>query len=574
MIELRFTISDAERKVLIMKNARIISMLLCLTLLCGAIGCTTGGNPAKSPAPGTADGPVVTEEPTAEPTPETGIDEPLPLESAADFTVSGAFTNNMVLQRGEHIRVWGWAPESENGKKVSGEFLGMFTESEIKDGKWELTFKKKLEAHAEEGIEMRIYTDSKEVVFENVLVGDVFMCMGQSNVAYSMQVHWSYIKSKDEENFGQRMFNKDLPIRLHYNTQSVTTKLKRGTEDVNENVANKSKWLKATSSSVMQFSAIGYMFAYYYVTETNGEIPVGVIEIDGNGQPIGAFVPNEVAEQCKTDTWVESKGYYVTTGVNANWGRFLYNEYMYPFEHYALAGVLWYQGESDFSQDNSAKYVNTFTALMTYMRGTHNLINKDFPVYFIEFPSIYQAPAGATQWAYMDLGKIRAIMGGIVKSLPNSYQGVSCDCWSDRTFWNSLHPNCKAAQAKRAARIAVAVSGSSALTLTDAAGPIIESVTYSNGNKTAEIRFTNVGEGLKTTDGGNEVKGFVGLASKNVLSSKKVTATITGKDTVTLTADFELAGVAYNAKSENFFGSEITLCSSNGNPAGAFLLNR
>ena len=554
------------------KMKRKLVAFLMAGVMLAAAGCA--GTPGQGSTPEATQAAAPTEIPTEAPTeaPETGIDEPLALDYAADFTVSKVISKNMVLQRGEHIRVWGWADESENGKKVSGEFMGMFTEAEIKDGEWVLTFKKKLEANANEGNSLRIYTDTKEEVFEDVLVGDVYMVIGQSNCAYSMANHWSATDKNDAEKFGQKTIDKELPIRLHYNTLGAPTKLKRGTTDVNRDVANRASWKKASSSSVGQFSALGYMFAGVYVRATGGSVPVGVIEIDGNGQPIGAFVPNEVAEQCGTDTWNEKKGYYVTTGVNANWGRYMYNEYMYPFERFAMAGVVWYQGESDFSTELTQKYVDTFTALMTYMRGTHNLVRKDFPVYFIEFPSIYQNTTGAAQWAFMDTGKIRARMGAIVTTLSNSYQIVSSDAWADKTYWNSLHPDCKYEQALRGANIALAVNGEGGMTMEKATGPVVESVEYGKDGKTAVVKFKNVGEGLKTTDGGDTVKGFLGVSNAASIRLENVTAKITGKDTVEITAGFDLQGVAYNAVAENYFGAEINLANSEGSPAGAFML--
>lgn len=556
-----------------MKKVRILAFLLACVMLAALAGCkTTGGNDATA-RPGTTELP--TEEPTEAPTeaPETGIDEPLDLPYAAAFKVSKVFTKNMVVQRNEYIRVWGWADESENGKKVSGEFLGMFTEAEIKDGEWELVFKKKQPANPELGNSLRVYTDTQEEIFEDVLVGDVYMVMGQSNCAYTMTGHWAVVDKNDEEKFGQKTIDKTLPIRLHYNSQSIATKLKRGTTDVNVDVGHRTSWKAASSGSLANFTAIGYLFAANYVRATEGKVPVGLIEIDGNGRPIGAFVPNEVAEQCHTDTWNEKKGYYVTEGVNAEWGRFLYNEYMAPFEKFPIAGVIWYQGESDFQDHLLAKYVDTFTALMTYMRGTHNLVHKDFPVYFVEFPSIYQKPASFTgTWHYMDLGKIRAKMGEIVTTLPGSYQIVSCDCWNDKTYFNSLHPDCKYEQGLRGANIALAVNGEAGMTLEQATGPIVESVTFSSDGKTATIKFKNVGDGLKTTDG-EDPRGFLGCPAVNK-PTMKVTAKITGKDTVEVTGMSEMRGVAYNAVSENYFGDEINLANSYGQPAGAFMLAR
>lgn len=553
-----------------MKKIRILSFVLACVMLTALAGCKTAVDNEPTKAPETP-----TEVPTEAPTeaPETGIDEPLNLPYAAAFKVSKVFTKNMVVQRNEYIRVWGWADESENGKKVSGEFLGMFTEAEIKNGEWELVFKKKQPANPALGNALRVYTDTQEEIFEDVLVGDVYMVMGQSNCAYSMASHWAVVDKNDAEKFGQKAIDKELPIRLHYNSQAIPTKLKRGTEDVNVDVGHRTTWKVASAGSLSNFTAIGYLFAANYVRATEGKVPVGLIEIDGNGRPIGAFVPNEVAVQCKTDTWNASKGYYVTEGVNAEWGRFLYNEYMAPFEKFPIAGLIWYQGESDFQDHLLAKYTDTFTALMTYMRGTHNLIHKDFPVYFVEFPSIYQKPASFTgQWHFMDLGKIRAKMGEIVTTLPGSYQIVSCDCWNNKTYFNNLHPDCKYEQAVRGANIALALNGEAGMTLEQATGPIVESVTFSSDGKTATIKFKNVGDGLKTTDG-EDPRGFLGCPAVNK-PTMKVTAKITGKDTVEVTGMSEMQGVAYNAVSENYFGDEINLANSYGQPAGAFMLKR
>ena len=64
----------------------------------------------------------------------------------------------------------------------------------------------------------------------------------------------------------------------------------------------------------------------------------------------------------------------------------IYNCHLAPFEKYAIAGIVWYQGESNNEVTEAMKYNEVFAALMTYMRGTHNLVNRDFPVFIMEFP--------------------------------------------------------------------------------------------------------------------------------------------------------------------------------------------
>ena len=586
-----------------MKTTRIGLLLLSvLLLLClGLAACTGGDTPtdttvADTPAPTEPDTEPDTEAPTEAPTePETTeapteaptepeeteppiVDVPvgdtLDAPHATQFTVSNVFASDMVVQRGEFLRVWGWADASQNGKKVTGEFKGMFAEAIIENGAWEITFTARLEASAELGHTMKIYADGVSYEFKDVLVGDVYMVMGQSNCAYSVGNHHQYVNTDDKG--GKNVMDYEAPIRIHYNSQNQTAGYpKQGTDEVCLEIRSNAKWQKADSyADIYNFTAIGYLFAHNYVKLTDSKVPIGLIEIDGNGRPIGAFMCNEVATEKGTDRYDSTKGYYVTTGVNADGGRFLYNHYMYPFERYAIAGLIWYQGESDFLQANTRVYAENFSALMTYMRGTHNLINKDFPVYYVEFPTIYQKPANHVgDWHYMDVGLIRAAMGEIQRILPNSHQIVSTDLWSDDTFFNNLHPNCKFEQSERIATLAAAVNGEGGKTMAQGNGPILVSMEILEGGKKAILTYENVGEGLKTSDGGTTVKGFH-VYRKNVSLNPRaeLTATITAPNQITIVSDTSISGLAYNAITYNVYGVDVNLCNSEGVPAGATVI--
>ncbi len=576
----------------------ILSVLLCVALGVAFTACDSGDTTTDTTVADTAapTEPETTEAPTDTPTePETTeapteaptepeeteppivdvmVGETLDAPHATQFTVSNVFANDMVVQRNEHIRVWGWADASQNGKKVTGEFKGMFAEAIIENGAWEITFTARLEASAELGHTMKIYADGVSYEFKDVLVGDVYMVMGQSNCAYTVQNHHLYVNTPDKG--GKDVLDYNAPIRIHYNSQMQTAGYpKWGTEEVCLEVKSGSTWKRADSyADIANFTAIGYLFAHNYVKLTDSKVPIGLIEIDGNGRPLGAFMCNEVATEKGTDRFDANKGYYVTTGVNGDAGRFLYNCYMYPFERYALAGLIWYQGESDLLQANTRVYAENFSALMTYMRGTHNLINKDFPVYYVEFPTIYQKPANHVgDWHYMDVGMIRAAMGEIQRILPNSHQIVSTDLWSDNTFFNNLHPNCKFEQSERAAILAAAVNGEGGKTMAQGNGPILVSMELLAGGKKAILTYENVGEGLKTTDGGTTVKGFH-VYRKNVSLNPKaeLTATITAPNQITIESNTGISGLAYNAITDNVYGVDINLCNSEGVPAGATVI--
>lgn len=496
---------------------------------------------------------------------------------AADFDVSNVFSNDMVLQRDEYIRVWGTAPESENGKKVSGELRGMFAEALIENGEWTITFGARLEAYAERGERLRIYTDTKEFTFENVLIGDVYMVIGQSNVAYSMDKHWSNVT--DPERRGEKKIEKEIPIRIHYNSLTQTQNYpQRGTDEVCEELRNNGRWMRATVNSVRNFSALGYFLAETLVDITDNTVPVGIIEIDGNGQPLGAFMSNEVAEKCKSDTFDEILEYYKTTGINGDAARFMYNHYMYPFEKYAIAGIVWYQGESDYAVDNAKVFAQNFSQLMTYMRGTHNLINKDFPVYIVEYPPMYDTPGSyepsefTPQWATIEVGLIRAVNGSISQYLSNSYFMPSSDLWKDTYYHDNLHPNCKFEQGQRMGRLIAA--SDDLYPMEQATGPILKSVKKSINGKKITLTYENVGEGLKTCDGEELVKGF-GIIDGNFTikgpDDVKIEARITANNQITIESSVKITGIAYNFMKTNTFGIHLNLCNSEGIPAAAVL---
>ncbi len=557
----------------------ILLSLLCIFSSLFFISCT---GPQGSDVTGTTASTTAAD--TDAPTPPTVVGDTYDVPFAADFSVAKVFSSDMVVQRNEHVRIWGWAPESENGKKIAGEFMGLYAEALIEDGAWTLTFAAPLDACADMGNTMVLYADGKTVSFTDVLVGDVYMVIGQSNVAYTMDRHWEFNDIADKG--GKSTVNSDAPIRIHYNNtvynnnDQIDGYPTQGTAEVCPDLRNGSVWQKATLDALHNFSAIGYLFAQQTVALSDGTVPIGIIEVAASGIALGAFLPNEVAEALGTDTFDESRGIYLTNPTKLV-ARYVYNHYIYPFERYAIAGVLWYQGESDHDTDSAQLYNERFIGLMNHMRSTHNLLNPEFPVYIVEIPTNFPPPKGydpfaenAVTWYYMQVGLIRAFMGAIPQTLPNSHIVVSSDLFSDETYNDSLHPHCKFEQAQRAAKLVAAVQGKGKLE--EAAGPILVSMEQSEDRKTAILTFTNVGEGLMTSDGSSDVLGFATLnynkrqrISRTYDQGDNIIATITAPNQITLVSDKPFDGIAYNCKFSYTYGKEVTLCNSYGTPACA-----
>jgi sialate O-acetylesterase len=499
----------------------------------------------------------------------------LSAEYAADFSVSRVFADDMVVQRNEHIRVWGFAPESENGKKVSGEFKGLFAESLIENGEWCLTFGEKLDADIK-GAQMRIFTDKKEIVFKDVLVGDVYMVIGQSNTEYSVNSHFIYCDPVTQGG-GKDAIDPDSLVRLNRNNNSSGGDFtERGTAYVYKDLQNQKQWTKTTVEDTLPFSAIAYFFARDMAERLENKVPVGVIEAGFSGAPLGAFLPNEIAEKYNTDTVNAQTGKFLTTGMNSHVyeGRYIYNCHLAPFEKFAIAGMVWFQGTSDYEDSNASRYVEVFAAYMEYMRNTHNLVNRDYPIFVVEYSSVFPKPVGyngSERWQYIDIGLIRSIIGGVNLSIKNCYVSAAGDLWRDKEHANNIHSHCKYEQAKRLAGIVdniVCHNG----TLEAAMGPILESYEFSEDQHTAILTFSNVGEGLATCNGETRVQGIKVYPAKFVgmRAEEPVWAEIVSKNQIKVTHNKAIKAVGYNAVAEDLHGETMNLCNSEGAISSAF----
>ena len=220
---------------------------------------------------------------------------------AADFTVAQVFSDHMVVQRNEYIRVWGFAPATENGKKISGEFKGMTAEALVENGEWCITFGEKLQADTH-GAEMKIYTDSKTVVFADVLVGDVYLVLGQSNAYYTIGNHMQDARGAAADYIHVEDMDPNSIIRLNNLSEAGGVYSEKGNAYVYPDLQNKLFWQKTHPRAVMHFSALGYFYASK-MTAKDPTVPIGLMEVAYGGAPIVSFLPNARADQYGGDYW-------------------------------------------------------------------------------------------------------------------------------------------------------------------------------------------------------------------------------------------------------------------------------
>lgn len=552
---------------------RFISFLLCaimtLTVFTGCsdkpeVTGTGTEQTAAEPSSETAEPTVtetVTEEETTEPETLPVVTEDLEAmkaEPAADFTVSRAFGNGMVIQRNEYIRIWGWAKESENGKRVEAEFGGLHGAAVIENGEWTITLGGTL-PECTEGRELRVFGEGKEYKFEDVLVGDVFWVVGQSNVWYPV----SYIKNEPLANEKGRNaeISNDLQIRLNRTFAGDFGGIDIGTDAVSKDVVNRRGWQKPEQGA-MDFSALGYFNALMIYEQLERKVPIGMIEFDGNGCALHAFLPNKVRDDLQISTF--SNGHYTAFGVNQHVSSFMYNHGMYSFQKMPIKGILWYQGESDANDQNgnNSKYAERFTVLIKYLRDEHDQLNHDYPVYIVELPPIFIA---------FEFAAVRDNMGLIPTLLDEAYICTTSDLWNDRTYYidgvrNSLHPYNKWEISERMSSMILAHDDGIG-SLDDVCGPQIDKIELSEDRKSVTLTYKYVGEGLKASP---SVKGFKVKTEKRAQWTKPASMEITGTNTVVIKANSPITDVAYETQRDDTFGKTLTLSSGTGVPAGAF----
>jgi sialate O-acetylesterase len=282
----------------------------------------------------------------------------------ANISLPEIFSSNMVLQQKSEVAFWGWA---KTGEKVTIKADWLETEltaTGSSQGKWRILVKTPV-AGGPYNISIKGYN---ELVLRNVLIGEVWLCSGQSNMEWSAQ---SGINNGEEE-----IKNADNPeIRLFSVYQS--TSLYPQDHFTGE-------WSVCTPETMRSFSVIAYLFARKLQKELG--VPVGVINSSWGGTPAEAWMPEDVIQ---SDNFLREAA---AKQKPVPWGPVetarIYNSMISPMIPFRIAGVLWYQGEAN--TVNAYAYKEMLTALIKSWRAKWD---NEFPFYFAQIaPYKYGKP--------------------------------------------------------------------------------------------------------------------------------------------------------------------------------------
>ena len=522
-----------------MKRLGKYIVLLSLMLLAVVqIGCVQEGKETSDPTP------TITPYPTQEP-------YEFKEGNAKEFTVSGVFSDNMIIQRDQEITIYGFAPESENGNVVNAYLKDIKGSGIIENGKWKVVMQGTLPASKDLGHSLKVVgEEGTEVVFEDVLIGDVWYIGGQSNADLSFFAEAQKYYSDELKNIP-----KDVPIRyfsqLNFDLQSSS----KSVREPQDNPLKRYKWRKADRNTVVSSPMLGYFFASKML-ELNPDVPIGVVNVACGGASLSLLAPKEVV-----DTFPEGmRNKELTLGGTRILDSGIYNAFIHPFIDFGIKGMLFYQGESDTL--SSKEYGE---ALKTYVQDLRDRFREHFYFLNVQLSSYGYTVGGSIQltgiWDYInDMRNCQAAVK--IEDLIYNYEVIpSLDCGWQEGDNDGAHPIYKKPLGDRLAKIAASLVYDIG-DMEDVACPIPKAVKFEKDKVIVEYMYA--GGGLKIKQG-DKLNGFEVLSNGKW---DKVDAEIDGNTVVIKGSDIE--GVRYGYDLRILEESQITLVSGTDNPAVAF----
>lgn len=371
-----------------------------------------------------------------------------PLSALADVTVSSLFGDNMVLQRDMQVPIWGRA---NPGEEISVEFDGQ-NKRAIADsnGSWMV----KLDP-LNVGPERELKISGKNLIeIKNVIVGDVWLASGQSNMAFQLE---------KSEGGKEATASANDPLFRAFTVKVNSTLTPAPSVD--------GKWNICSPESVRKWSAVAFYFGTHIRKDVN--VPIGLIQSYLGGTPIEAWSPDSImagdpyytalkekwtkelekfeagrhltAEERKVENEARREGTLpAPSDPSRKRPTSLYNGMIHPLVPYAIKGVIWYQGEDN--AWHAREYAELFPKMIRSWREAWN--QGDFPFYFVQLPNWKKVSDKPEKSLWAELREAQAK----TLSVTNTGMAVTIDVGMEK----NIHPVRKEPVGKRLALIAEA----------------------------------------------------------------------------------------------------------------------
>jgi sialate O-acetylesterase len=399
----------------------------------------------------------------------------------AEISLPRIFGSNMVLQRNHSIPIWGWGLP---GEPVTIRFIDQTAKTvTAKNGKWRIDLKPEKEGGP---YLLKIY-GANEITLDNIMVGDVWLCSGQSNMEWPLRLTTEGPK---------------------YISESQSFKMIREFK-VQDMIAGKpardfpgGQWDVGDSTRSGNFTAVGYYFAR--IINASEQVPIGLINSTWGGTNIETWISKDAFGQSREYKGIFTKSFsdYKKTVKDSAWigpneyPALLYNAMINPLLPFAIKGVLWYQGESN--ADRAFQYRKAFPLMITDWRTKWK--QGDFPFFFVQLAGFGNKQGNSntgSSWAELREAQKKTL------DVPNTGMAVAIDIGET----NDIHPRNKSEVGRRLAAIALhKVYGRK----NQFAGPEYESMKTEGGKVFVTFKYADSGlitKGKYNYPGGFELAG-------------------------------------------------------------------
>jgi sialate O-acetylesterase len=349
------------------------------------------------------------------------------VELSANITLPYFFSDNMVIQQKTDAAIWGWAKPNSSVQVTGSWNKKRYTVKSDAEGKWKL----KIATPAAGGPYEITISDGNPLTLHNVLVGEVWMCSGQSNMDMPMKGFRDQpILGSNEAIFHSSNDN----IRLYTVPRSVQVRA--------QDSSKKSSWKIAGPEAVSNFSATAYYFGR--ILQQQLKVPVGLINISYGGSPAEAFMS---AEALKVYPELKLPGQGDSAKATNRTPTALYNGMLRPFIGYNIKGCLWYQGEANNGRPD--QYEKLMASMVAQWRKEFGQGN--FPFYFVQIAPYKYAQGTSSANPKINSAYLRDAQRKSLQQIPESGMVVLTDVGEE----NSIHPANKETVGQRLAYLAL-----------------------------------------------------------------------------------------------------------------------
>lgn len=453
------------------------------------------------------------------------------LQLKAEIKLPAIFDNYMVLQQQTEVAIWGKATVKKTVKVTTSWNNKSYSIKAGSDGSWKL----KVQTPAAGGPFSITITDGKILKLNNVLIGEVWVFSGQSNMEMPLKGFYNQPVLGSNEAIAT---SKNESIRL------FTVKQDKSLEQRDD---FEGKWLACEPENVGNFSATAYFFGQ--LIQQVLDVPVGLICSSSGGSRIEPWI-SEFG--LKNFDWVKLPDKNMTGKFNKQVPTVLYNAMISPMVGYGIKGAIWYQGEAN--RNEPKEYIKLMPGIVNNWRTVQGI--GDFPFYYVQIApynyvaSPYNYGEKGLNSAYIREAQLKAVDGATNIGMASLMDIGEEFC---------IHPSNKKVAGERLAYLALAKTYQ--ISSIEYSGPVLKEMTVEGS--VVKLTFDHAQNGLTTF--GKELKNFK-IAGEN---KRFVTATAAiTPDGITLFSSQVEKPVAVRYAFDDFVISE--LFNTEGLPASSF----